>query len=481
VRLRGPLSSSRRTVVGITAVIAAAAISFASSSRAQRVPAGRALSVLVGTSGGEAITDRLDGHRTNRSSTALPARALRVIWSQHTHALLHPPLVQEDGTVIVVDEQGEAFFFNADGTEHAKVALGPGPMSAPALLADGTLVAANANGEVVGARRGAVVFRSHIVDSVPPAVLVEDAPHGRVAPRPRATIHGHLTVAPRHAVQRAPEREVRPALEASTLPLEDGGVVVAFGHELVVLDAQGTLRRRTSSPVSVASPLLAVGDAVAFVADNGDAYTWSLRDSTEAPRAHGSFGAALDGAIAAFDDRHLVAVVEGARVVVLDLVTTTTETRLGSTRGAFTGTFAVGPEPGSVLLEEMTLTGTRVLAVDKDGQASPFATFLTSIGIQPVPDAGAAPSTPTHTMLLADPSGAVAYGTVDGHIGVATPTSKIELGTLLCGATPTLSLNPLRQGDRFSAGFAGLVPAGPRAFVVACTDGLVALVKETTD
>lgn len=206
-----------------------------------------------------------------------------------------------------------------------------------------------------------------------------------------------------------------------------------------------------------------------------------LGGATDSVRVRGLFGGSVDAAIAALDDRHLLAVVDGARLVSLDLATGDTETRATATGGVFTGAFALAPAPGLALLQEMTLSGTQVLAVDREGHATAFAVPLTTLGARGFADAGSAlQAVPTHTELLADPVGRVAYATVDGHVGVASATTKVELGFLPCG--PPLSASAAYvQRIRPSAGFAGLVPAGPGAFVVACETGKVSFIRGNTD
>jgi hypothetical protein len=448
----------------------------ASLSRAQRVASDHPLTVIVGTPAGVAVTERLDVARSNVSSVPLPSHSLRILWTRYARPMHQPPVVLADGTVVVVSDDGEALLVSPDGTDRGHVAMGPGPTSAPALLSDGTLVVVNATGDVVGARLDRIAFRAHVTGALGTSEQPEALSHIARSPAVRQLGH-HLRRAPRPRPQRDPE----PASRAWLLPLTDGGAVVAVDRELACIDATGAIRSRASATVAVASPLVATRAGVAFVGDNGEAYTWDLRTAPDAVSARGSFGGSVDGAVVALDDHSLLTVVPSGRLVSLDLVTgeTSTRTRAAGGLGIFTGAFALEPAPrGTALLEEMTLAGTRVVAVDPDGQETPFATLLTTQGAQRALDAGVAVFlAPSHTMLFADPGGSVAYATVDGHVGVASPTSKVELGTLPCGSPPGPEGNPFRPNTRASAGFAGLVPAGPGAFVVACDSGRVSFVQ----
>ena len=449
---------------GLPAAVALAA----SISRAQRIEPGRGLTVVVGPPGGETSTERLDGARTGTSVAPLPSSLLRIIWTRQAGPSMHPPVVFADGTVVIVGEQGEAFLINPDGTERNRIPMGPGPMSAPVLLSDGTLVAINAAGDAVGVRRGAVVFRSHIVD---PGPVADEEPH---AVRRTPFSPGIHRMHGRHGAPLPAEKV--PPTRSWLLGLDDGGFVAAVDRTLSALDANGITRTYATAPTPVGSPLLATRRGVAFVTDAGEVFVWDLRGAPDAVSSRGSFGGGVDGAVAAVDDRHLLGVVDGARLVALDLVSGETRTQIRVPRGSFTGAFAVDPPTGTALLEEMTLTGTRVLRIDREGHDAPFATTLSPLVAQAMPDAGAL-FTPLHTALFADRTGAVAFATVDGHVGVATMTSKVELGSLPCGEPPSASAGGSATGTRVSAGFAGLVPAGPLAFVIACEGGTVALVR----
>jgi hypothetical protein len=430
--------------------------------------------LVVGAPAGGAVTERLDPQRSNASNELLPTDALRILWTRQLRPMVHAPLVLEDGKVVVVTDQGDALFLNPDGTDSGHVALGPGPMSAPTLLSDGTVVAVNGLGDVVGARRMSVVLRTHVVDGS----AIED-PRSPPSAGPRMqTVRRH---GGRHRSSVPQMFDPPPRQRAFSLPLGDGGLVVAADRDLVCLDAGLALRNRAVAPSPVASPLVAMGSSVAFVTDTGEVFDWDLSSASGGVRRRGTLGGPVDGEVAASDDRHLFAVVRGARLVWFDLSTGAVETR-ATTTGTFTGTLALGPRKdgarATAFLQEVTLAGTRALEVDDQGRATPFPTLLSSQSSLGPPDAGSGqPALPeAETQLFADPSGTLAYATADGHVGVVSRSGKRELGPLPCGSPAAMMSQAAAMQMRLALGFAGLVPAGRGAFVVACEGGALTMV-----
>src|SRR5262249_34962499 len=91
------------------------------------------------------------------------------------------------------------------------------------------------------------------------------------------------------------------------------------------------------------------------------------------------------------------------------------------------------------------------------------------------PDAGAAaPAVPPHVGVLVDNAGTVAFATPDGYVGAVTPASgAVEtLGDPMCLRGAGLR-GPSPSPPPTGAAFAGLAPAGPNAFIVACETGTV--------
>jgi outer membrane protein assembly factor BamB len=442
----------------VACVLGAAVIvtGLASVSLAQRVRPGEPLSVIVGAPLGPTVMDRLDARRSNRSASPLPTQSLRIIWSRKLHRMTHTPLVLEDGSIVAIAEDGETLFLNADGTDKAHLAFGPGPMSAPALLSDGTVVAVNGAGDAVGAQHAAVRWRTHVAD--PPASAEESSRR-----RGRVFMHHGRRVS-------QPESE-ETWTAGSPLSLDDGGVVVSIDRHLVCLDSRGTVRAQATAPESIGYPLVATSHAVAMITDSGEVFEWTPGD--EAVQRRGSFGAAIESVAALEPPRDLLAVM-GNHIMALNVTTGELSQRSASDRGVYVGPPTLLPD--GLLVQEMTPTGTRAVHLEHAAPLQVIA-MLTPQGAQAMGDGGALVFlAPTHTALLADPAGAVAYGTVDGRIGVASTTEKTELGEYVCGHPAPPSADPYR-GGRPSAGFVGIVPAGPKAFVVSCEDGNVSLIR----
>ncbi len=457
-------------------LLAAGAWLLASPAPAQPLRAGGGgLTLVMGAQHGAAVTLGLDARRTKLSAFPLPEEGLRILWTRQLRPTSQPPVVTEGGEVVVVTDLGEALFLNPDGTDAGHVLVGPGPTSAPTLLADGTLIVVNSLGDVVGVtpQKRQVAFRAHVLAAPPPE---ENAS----SPVPRPTGRRFGRGRPGHvSIQTVRDPTLGPGGHAWTLPMDDGGVAVALDRALVLLDATGGVRSRARAPVAVASPLVAMDGSVAFASDAGDVYDWDLTDGEVdgGVRRRGSLGASSDGNLAATDGRHLLAVVHGSRLVSFDLRTGVTEPR-ATASGAFSGPPAVGQD--AIYLQEVTVVGTRVLEVTRDGVASPFPTVLSPASSIFLDAGGGATSalTAADAQLFVDPRGRLAYATLDGHVGVITRDAKYELAPLPCGSPTTTSMAPQRSGPvqvRVAPGFAGLVPAGPGAFVVACESGSVAM------
>ena len=489
---------------GVAVVLVLAALGVAPASRAQWVHAGEPLTLVVGdhhASGDLSGTamDRVDARRTNAARSPLPRSALRIVWTRPTRPTRSPPLVTRDAnvlTLVVLGADGEMDFIHEDGTNDGHVQVGQGPTSPPVVLVDGTVAAVTSAWDVIGVRVRSheVAWRSHLVDPGVAVNVEQGYAYGR---------HG------RQRVRRTSvDSMAGPSMPTWTLALEDGGLVVTIDRQLFLVDAEGSVRSRATVPASPASYPLGISrgagsGSVLLVSEPGEVYEWNLTSATDAVRSRGSFGGPLEGSAVAVDARHVAAVVRGAHVVSLDLVTGLAETRGSSPTMGFTGTLALVPGAlGSLLLQEVTLTGTHVVALQPDGRATPlalssFSVPLTTLGAASLgfADAGVwgggqaggggwggggtvtGPTTPTGTQLLVDASGTAAYATIDGHVGIVTPTSKHELGSLPCGAPPAASNNCGGQYVRPSLGFLGLVPAGPGAFIVGCENGMVSMVK----
>ncbi len=456
------------TAIASALVLASAAGLSVRTSHAELVPPGAPLTVIVGPSGGSAAaptTERLDAQRRSLSNVPLPTRSLGIVWTRQLRPLAGSPVIEDDGTVLTVSERGDAVFVNPDGSDAGRLSIGPGPMSAPLLLGDGTIVAANGAGELVGIRRMEVAFRSRVADPQAPADPTRLPP--QLMMRASGRSRGRTAASPRPFAGM-----MRPYL----MPTEDGGLLVAVGRDLVTTDSSGAIKARARAFDAVVAPPVAVGGVVALVGAGGAVSSWDLTSGVDGVRSRGSFGGSVEG-VAAFDARHLVGIVKGTSVVSLDLESGTVES-WAATSGAFTDALAVGKD---VAAQEISASGTHLLEVGREGRGLVHGVALSSQGASLLVDAGAeSPFRVTGTELVVDPSGAIAYATVDGHVGVVVGDEKHELGPLPCGSPAVTAARFGAQPSRTDVGFVGLVPSGPGAFVVACESGALSLVRGET-
>jgi hypothetical protein len=290
----------------------------------------------------------------------------------------------------------------------------------PALLADGTIVLTGLAGDVVGVRAGVVRFRARIGG--------DRSGVARVAP----------------------------------LPTADGGIIVGGGSELVLLDADGGVRARSSFPEPVSGPVLSAAGKVVVTSALGAVYTWL---PGREPVRLGSFGAPCDGgAVVSNDERALLAVVEGNRLVELDLARGIAATRASApSGGALLGPPAL--RSGSAYLLGMIPGRTFALAVDAAGQETMRAVVSSSTA-QAAPDGGGPLLVvPPHPGVLVDGNGTLAYVSPDGRVGTVSSSGALDsVPDSVCGRTSQTSTNAPT-----------LAPADG-AFYVACPNGTLAKV-----
>ena len=405
---------ARKTLVrfGVLAIAATAA----AVALAQRVDPRRPQTVIVGTSPGPATTARVDAQRTGLSRTTLPRGPLKALWRKPLGAAIeHAPLVTDD-QIIIVTSRGEVQWLGLDGAEQAKVFLALGATGAPALLADGTVVVVTSGGEAVGVRKSGLRFR----------------------------------------VQLGGDRTLTARTVSVALP--DGGVGVATGGELSVLDAEGNVRARATAPEPPQGPLLTSEGRILFTSGTGVVYGWLAgRDVTRL----GGFGGAVDGGMVLDGPRTALAVVDGSRLVSLDLQNGAPIPRISLPGGAFLGPPAV--RGGVAYLLAMVPGRTFVVGIDGSGQEVLRTLVTSSLPAIPTGDAGAALTIPSHTGVLVDPTGTVAYAAPEGGLGIVDPAGVVA---------PVA--DPICRPSAKSGGVAGLAPAGNGTFIVACESGTVA-------
>jgi hypothetical protein len=423
---------AKRAVRGAMALaIGGAALGTALASRAQRLDAKRPKTLLVDAPRGASPTARVDGRRSGLSRTPLPTGTLRIAWQRALGVVIEgAPLVTEGGDVIVTTLRGEAITLDhEDGSDRPRAPAAGTPVGSPAILADGTVVFLTAAGDAVGVRNGALRFKTRIGDA-------------------------HTWNA-----------------EAGALALDDGGAAIAAGNDLATLDADGEVRARASLSAPIGAPLVAVPSLakLAAVTTSGAVVLWA---PGREPMRAGSFGAPIDGAAALIGEHTLLAVVSLGQIVELDLTRGVAVTRMSST-ALLLGPPALRGDVAYLLASGPASVAGRffVLGIDASGQE------ISRTGVVTAPpstaDAGA-PQAPPHTGVIVDAAGTIAFAAPGGEVGVLTKDGPLELlGETFCThAAGLAAAGP--SSPPWTAAYAGLAPAGPRAFVVACETGVVA-------
>lgn len=381
--------------------------------------------VVVGAPRGMAPSERLDPRRTGRARTLLPASP-QELWRRHVAGNIDvPPLVDDAGNVIVVLTIPEILKLGPDAREVWRARFGGGSaLVAPVLLSDGTIVVVTTSGTAMGfTSSGALRF------STPLGVARRDA-------------------------------------DTAPLALSDGGLLIAAGNTLVELDADGVIRARgtledrgPSQAVERALGAVVEGPSGALVTTaTGSVYRFR---PPAAPRKIGSFGGVPSRGAMLADDRTLVAVVDGRRLVALDLPSGTLHVRASGL--FFDGPPALGQ--GGVLFVA-TPAGT-LLGVDAAGNEK----TLVPLDKPLAPAAGAAPGVSLIGALelkpsppvIVDSSGRVAFTRANGRTGLVTFSDDAKSG-LIAGHVTLVN-------ERICAAPVGVLPAGDKRILVACRDG----------
>jgi hypothetical protein len=410
----------RRRIVGASTVVGAlGAAAFAlcvGSTRATGVDPGEPVTIVVGPSPGFSPMGRVDGGRRGRAHDALPEHP-KVLWRRAGRGGLDfaPLAVDARGAVLVPSATlPELSQITPDGTEQWRAATGAGPsVTGSLILGDGTRFVATSAGEARG-----------------------------FTPQGKARFVTQLDPQERNA-------------KVGLLPVEDGGVAIAAGHEVIEVDANGKLRQRTRVPERISGALVATLTGTVATASSGAAY---VVRAGYAQRVGTLGGDPSESGASSPDGRTLWAVVDHQRVVSLDLATGATEVRFAVTDQSLHGPVVFGRGDTFVFL---TWTGVliTVAKVGADVRRTPleprFATLITDAGR--VDFAALDESPPPVT----DPEGRIGFARVGGRVGVVTPDGAVNLVT-----TPSCS-SP-----------AALAPAGVRRMVVGCRDGAILMIGE---
>ena len=401
---------------------ATAALVASAAASGQTVHVERPRTLVVGLPSAGARSDRVDGARTGRTRSTLPSAGLRTQWRIALGAQIeHAPLVDVRGGTYVVGTRGEVIAIARDGTERWRVSTAAAQPGPAALLSDDTVVFVDAAGAAVAVRDGSVRWR---------------VPFGRA-----------------DAARPAP------------LPLEDGGVVVATTQELAALDSEGRERARTTLAEATTLPLVAALGRVVAVTSSGAVWSWA--PGAPEPERVAGFGSTVDSGAALADDHTLVAVTaDQLHLTAVDLLRGTATTRAFALAGVWQGPPAMRGSNAHVVL--LTASGEIAVTVDAGGNEiarvslAVHSTATAADGGPPALDAHA------HTPPLVDATGAFAFATAEGAIGVAGANGVDLLGE---ACEP-----PIGNASRTAPPVAGLAPLENGVFVAVChTGGLLAI------
>lgn len=409
-------SLARKGAVVALALIAPLGVSIA---LADGVDPSRPRTVVVGAPRGFAPSERLDPARTGRSTSALPFPAVE-LWRKHISGGIEvAPLVDARGNILLPLTVPEVMKLGPDGKEIWRARLGTAaPLAPPVLTSDGTLALVTSAGQAWG-----------------------------ITPSGAVRYNVALGVRGRDA-------------DTSPLALDDGGVVIAAGRTLIELGADGSIRARTSLNDRAIGALIGGPDGTLITTDAGVVYTWTPPGS---PRPIGSFGGTPRRGATLADARTLLAVVDGKRLVALDLPTGTAHVRAASTSlsSAFDATLAVTPGKLTLvttlsgLLVGVDAAGNERLVVALDRSAANTAdagsltTFFGAVEPKPSPP------------LVVDPEGRIAFARSGGRVGVVSPEGAIAIATERLCSVPV-----------------ALQPAGDKRMLVACRDGAIWMLSE---
>ncbi|XXX73655.1 hypothetical protein WMF30_39035 [Sorangium sp. So ce134] len=410
---RRPRRPRRLARVGLAAAAAllpaAAPFAFADG-----VDTSRPHTIVVGSPRGFAPSERLDARRTGRSAARLPYPAREAWRRQLRGGIDAAPLADAEGDLILTLTVPEVVKLGADGRERWRVRIGDSaPLAPAAITSDGTIALITSSGLAVGL-----------------------TPAGRV----------------RFAVPlglRGRDADVAP------LALDDGGLVAAAGRSLVELAADGSVRARAELPDRATGALLAGPGGTLVTTESGTVLTWR---PPSAPRRLGSLGGVPRRGAALADARTLLAVVDGRRLVALDLPTGTTGVRAGGALGVLDGPPAVGAGGVAVVLSTAGLlvgvgpSGDEALRIPIDRSlAAPPADGGLSGFFGPV---DAKPSPP----VVIDRAGRVGFVRASGRAGVVEADGNVSIAA-----------------ERVCAAPVAVVPAGEERMAIACRDGTVVM------
>jgi hypothetical protein len=400
---------------------------------AQAFDVERPLVVMVGAPGGARMT-QLDPGRRGLATSLLPASNLATEWQVALGFVAQQgPVVDGKGHTYVLGDSCEVVALASDGAVLWRVAA-RGTQPGPAvLLSDNTLVFADGAGEAVAVREGAVVWRSRF---------------GRAS-----------------------------ASHAAPLPLDDGGVVVASGPDLAVLDAEGGERARVVLPETTSHPLISAQGKVVAVGDSGTVWAW-VPGEHQASRV-ASFGSDIDGSAALLGEHLLLAVsATQTHLSTVDLAHGTVATLVGSLGGLWVGSPAVDGS-GAIYDTQSTASGEAIVALDAAGieRGRTIVAGPTRPGGADRPTLGAGSG--GHPLPIVDSENHIVFATATGSIGVvsglATAGATASTEDARADLVAEVCTSPTRA--RGESAVVGMAPLTDQRLVAVCRAGLVIALK----
>jgi hypothetical protein len=353
--------------------------------------------VIVGAPRGAAPSERVDGHRSGRTSTKLPVPAVER-WRRHLGGNIDVlPVVDDLGRIWTALTIPEVVAINAEGKETFRVRIGTSSaITPPVLTSDGSVVVVTTNGAAVSiSREGRIKF------ATPLGLRGRD-----------------LDVAP--------------------LARADGSVVFG-GRALVEVDATGVVRSRASLPEKAVGALLEGPEGILATTDSGSVYAFH---PPNLPRRLGNFGGPVRRGAVLEGKRTLLAVVGGKTLVGLDALTGLTYTRIGDMGlGSLDEPIAFHPR-GHVVI---TYASGRLFAVDSTGTER-LRAFLDKGSADQIPAVffGTGDLRPSPPVIV-DESGNIAFVRQSGRVGIVRPDGTVSVASERLCNNP-IGLQP--AGDR---------------------------------
>lgn len=385
-----------------SSLLAAVALAFWPSARAERIDPSLPVRRVVGPPAGAQPMFRVDSARTGRAKDPLPAEP-RVLWRARVTGGLDLPLaVDARGHVIAASPMSQIVELDASGKLAWMLKTGStAPVQGPVITTDGTRLVLTAGAELWGA-----------------------GPNGT-------------------------QRLRRPLPLASTkgavppLATRDGGIVIAVTGALLYLDASGDVRARAKQPDAPVA-LLEHGARTLLVTEKGDVLAWK---PPEEPTKLGNFGGRVDEGAALSSSNHLTAIVDHERLVDFKLSANTRHIRLDSSERL--------QGPPAILANGETRVASfsgRMLGHDRTGIE------VTRAALEPSSGAGT-PSVPgifQAPPLIVDGKGRVAFVRPGLEAGVVLESGELKAAAGAACGDP-LSLSPAGRNRFVVACRSGLI------------------------